>query len=359
MLLNQPAPVESPVMKEIVKLGIKAVPALLKHLDDKRPTQLKPVKGMMWTQFSSEYDYNRRNPKPENVNKETDGIKSESYQIVVGDLCFVALGQIVNRGFNAARYQPSGGIVINSCLLTPALVKVAREEFGALTPEKHRQLLQDDLANPDHEGRRIGAYHRLSLYYPDAFETLVLKQLTVPAYDIFKVEPFVRQGLYKEKDAAQRKSMVADFLTKNGPAAKDGLLRELFEDLDTQEADEQKRISPPLKEKYLAREVLIESFEFPATVKSTDRPAPTHWELCEKARFIEALVHDKSKLIDEMVAKVFCAIEDNDYLALACIRRLINHGYDDDIIKYCKRRIPQAGDHTDDLEAILKLVKKD
>jgi hypothetical protein len=33
--------------------------------------------------------------------------------VTVGDLCFVALGQIVNRSSAAVRHQPTGGLVIS------------------------------------------------------------------------------------------------------------------------------------------------------------------------------------------------------------------------------------------------------
>jgi hypothetical protein len=38
----------------------------------------------------------------------------DTYTIKVGDICLVAIGQIVGRGYQAVRYQPTANIVINS-----------------------------------------------------------------------------------------------------------------------------------------------------------------------------------------------------------------------------------------------------
>lgn len=48
--------------------------------------------------------------------------------------------------------------------------------------------------------------------------------------------------------------------------------------------------------------------------------------------------------------------KDDDYLALACMNRLIGRGYDQDIRRYCKRRIGKDEYYSEDLKGILARV---
>ncbi len=279
----------SPVLRNIVEKGVDAVPALVKHLGDARTIKMKPVRGMMWVEYKDEYDYNHRTglAAPEGVNSgEQRGDGNEAHAVTVGDLCFVALGQIVNRRFSATRYQPSGGLVVNSPTDSEALRQAVVRDWSRLTKQVHRDMLIADFVTPDHEDRRIGAYRRLAYYYPDAVEPLVLKQLAEPRYDVFAVEAFARQKLYRVADAKERKGLFDAFVAKHGEPARQGLLLQLFEDLDMQEADEQGRRSPPLKEKRDARNCLIELYGYHKTVGSGDRPKILPLEDAMQARFI-------------------------------------------------------------------------
>src|SRR5262249_12466056 len=153
-------------LRQIVRSGASAVPDLLKHMGDERPTKIPAVSGMMWMSFSDEYDFNRRTRKsvPAGVNRDDFGSNAQhptNHTITVGDLCFVALGQIVNRHFSATRYQPTGGLVVSSPTYSKALRKVILDDWRTLSAESHKQLLIDDFLKPDGEYRRTGAYLRL------------------------------------------------------------------------------------------------------------------------------------------------------------------------------------------------------
>ena len=64
----------------------------------------------------------------------------DDYAITVGDLCFVALGQIVNRRFNAERPFPSSGTLIVVRLPTrPPLRPTIVSEWGGLVTLERRQ----------------------------------------------------------------------------------------------------------------------------------------------------------------------------------------------------------------------------
>jgi hypothetical protein len=358
LLLGQSAPTRSDVLENIVKKGLAVVPVLLKHLDDKRTTRIKPIRGMMWMSFADEYDFNRRTRKvkPEGVNRNTFGdTQPEDHQFTVGDLCFVALGQIVNRNFNASRYQPSGGLVINSPTYSRRLCDVIRNDFKDLTREAHLALLQDDFLYPDHEYRRIGAYRRLAYYYPGEVEELVLKQLTVPTYDIYVVRAFVCETLYPEKTPAKRRELFAKFIDTHGKVARDGILMELFDELHWQEGDEAKQEDS----KYDARASLVELYDYKPTVKSSDKPYINTWESALQARFLKALVHDTSRPNDEAVYAIFKKIDDADYVALGCMNRLSDRGYEKQVQQYCERRIAKDSPWKDQLAKVLAKLKAD
>lgn len=306
--------------------------------------------------FADEYDYNRRLRKdiPAGVNKDTLGQDHpRRHTVTVGDLCFVALGQIVNRGFNATRYQPSGGLVVSSPTYSHRLRAVIRADFEGLTEAKHRELLVQDLVRPDSEERRNGACRRLAFYYPDALEPLALKQLAVPTYDVFKSDDFVRGELYRNRSRDKRRALFDEFLRLNGQAFSDGVLLQLLSDLELQEADEQHRLSPPLQEKHDARALLVQLYGFSEAVTSTNKPYLTYWGAYEEARFIKVLAHYRSRKIDEAVRDILARTNDDDYLALACMDRLIGRGYDQELRRYCQRRIPESKHFATELQQMI------
>jgi hypothetical protein len=194
LLLGQQPGTSSDAMRELVKRGASAVPLLIAHLDDNRATKIslkhEGIFGGIF--FNDEYDYNfrtvQRPPDGVNRNEHKPNNHPNNHTVTVGDLCFVTLGQIVNRGFSAVRYQPTACIMINSPTYSESLRKAIKAEWGDLTPERHKESLIKDFTKPDNEYRRMGACLRLGYYYPEALEPLVIKQLSEPVYDCFKVE---------------------------------------------------------------------------------------------------------------------------------------------------------------------------
>ncbi len=361
-LLGSAPPQPSEAMLLLVKGGAESIPLLVKHLDDKRPTKIKPMSGMMWMGWNDEYDYNRRtkHEAPKGVNRDTFGEENhpDQHQITVGDLCFVALGQIVNRQFSAVRYQPTGGLVINSPSYSKALLAAARGDYEGMDAAKHRQQLIDDFTKPDSEDCRNGAAMRLAYYYPETLDDLVLQQLKTPTFDVFKVNDFVRDVLYPKKDAAQRRKLMEAFVAKHGAAARDGVLMELFEDLDQQIADEEGRLSPPLKGRYDARNVLMQLYDYPKDVAEKDKPYIDTWEEMQRARFIESLRTTTSDRLLKEVKRMFdeAGKANDDDLALACIKVLRGRGADAEFIAYCKRRIGKDEHTTFELKEMLQAL---
>jgi hypothetical protein len=132
----------------------------------------------------------------------------------------------------------------------------------------------------------------------------------------------------------------------------------LFEHLDNVEATEQGRMSPPITEyANQPRELLAQLFGYDDTITSDQKPfvdGASRWEL---SALLEVLIHDDSPKIDQAVAGLLQAAGDDDYLALRCIGRLIDRGYDDAIHVHCTRRRREGSDYDQAYRDILDMLK--
>jgi hypothetical protein len=109
-------------MRELVKFGVTAVPQLLEHLTDARRTKV-----VITNQFGGIFSVSE-DPKPEDDkqkpnDEEVFGNWPLGHTIRVGDLCYVALGQILNRQYSAVSYIPSGNILVRSTVRAPSIAK--------------------------------------------------------------------------------------------------------------------------------------------------------------------------------------------------------------------------------------------
>lgn len=191
-------------LKKLVALGPKALPLLLHHLTDDMPTKLTvqlpfPGMGGMW--FGHEIRPNPVNeheaailkhvPDPRPLPWFTDEreIPEGKYTLTVGDICFVAIGQITNRVYSASRYQMTGCIVVNSPVRDPELASEVRAIWR--TQDHHRALfdsLMIDFYTRGSSGNdfQVGAALRLLYYFPHESTPLIvnrLRELDVVAED--------------------------------------------------------------------------------------------------------------------------------------------------------------------------------
>jgi hypothetical protein len=195
-VLGVAPPKVPPQMSELVRRGPAALPELIRHLEDKRPTKVevgnKPsgsqvgVDVFMFMYFSDEYDPRvprwfdeaelKRGPRP--MEKGFSG----RYTVKVADACYVLIGQIVSRRLLSVRYQPSGGLVVNSPIEAPVLAEKVKSDWGDADAETVRQSLLEDIHSPNHPKRISKAEYtdrfvnpalkRLRLYFPDMYAAL-------------------------------------------------------------------------------------------------------------------------------------------------------------------------------------------
>ncbi|WP_442511865.1 hypothetical protein SH528x_003611 [Novipirellula sp. SH528] len=318
----------SPAMQRIVESGFDAVPELLKHLSDARKVKLPPIEsgGFMWIAFNNEYDFNRAttNIAPKGVNLDTFGESKkhpDRHEVTVGDLCFVALGQIFNRNWSSSRYQPTGGRIINSPTWSKEQRQAVLDEWGTLDRDGHRNKLIEDFRNPDSEYRATGAYLRLSLYYPQEVEPLVLEWLNRPIPDGQKTYELFEQ-LAGIDDAGIRKRNLEAILIQQGQHYRDALQTAFFRRIISADVREENGIELDSDE-LLARRILHETFDWPKPVKFMDwirKPIST-FDNYELARFVKSLTHDDSVAVGQRVQAMMESerFRDDDYMVEACL----------------------------------------
>ena len=346
-ILGSRKPSVHPAMREVVRRGVKALPDLFAHLSDKRKTNLSiSAHGLSAdaTWHSDEYHSRFRDEKrlPKGVNTGKQEVLKNSYALRVGDLCYVAIGQIVNRRLNAVRYQPSGCYVINSPVATPKLAEVVKREWAGLTATKHRKSLTADALDTTPYAD-WDAWQRIRFYYPKMAEEVALKLLARPLYDNGKLWVFLEGQLVKEQDESEWKSLIDGYVERNGAAVAEVLPLWLywiyFRTASAKTPDF--LAGRATAEKILAKLYPDYTRFEPAFLNAAQ--ADDH------ATAVKALASYPSEKIDKAVFQVFQAatefqFEERDrfyskQLVAVCLNRLSDTVYGDACRSYCGRRL--------------------
>lgn len=328
-LLGGFKPVRSETLRKIVEQGVDAVPALIKHIGDDRKIKMTSVQGISVTEFTDQYDFNRRTRKeiPREVNRDWfDDNKDhpDRHSLTVGDLCFVALGQIVNRRYAAVRYVPSGIVAVSSPTYSRRLRENLIQDWKGLTRKQHIQLLVQDFEKPDDGRRMYDAYLRLSYYYPEVVSPLVIKDLEQPTYDGEKVSTFVEEKLYKVQDKNQRQKLFTDFIRTNGKPYEIGIMSYLYSDVaDLEEIYADHNSTRTEAKSY---ELLVQLFGRKPPVKFADRPRMPAMSVGERASFISSLTFDKNQQVNDAIRRIFLADPKEKTIAPACLLALAKRG---------------------------------
>jgi hypothetical protein len=339
-IIGSRKPVTSPVMRELVRRGVDALPGLLEHLSDKRMTKVRiGTKFIISMWHSDEYSPRQRDPQkqPRGVNSGKESAEGFFDRLRVGDLCYVAIGQIVNRNLSAIRYQPSSCLVINSPVQTPALAAAVRKDWAGLTADQHRRSLSEDASTGNSR-----ALLRLWFYYPDRGEPSALKVLARPLVKRpGRLWDFIDDRLMKEENPSRWEPLIDGFRREEGQAAADLIPSYLAMNSWRERTPEQKETS--------RRALAILARVYP----QYDRYSPpfinaTTVEDLEK--LISGIAPLRSPKVDRAVAEAFrLALRTDpfnyserirlDDLALACLPRLVGKGYDGLFKPYLAGRI--------------------
>jgi hypothetical protein len=216
MLLTDHGVKSARALRSLVETGPEALPFLLDALSDKTRTKLK-VESLLMMGFGTELAGNPLNPLERRVlpkatadeDDEDDDRHRHPYTVKVGDVCFVAIGQIVGRPYNAVRYQPTAIVVINSPLVKTQLRERVRAIWSSNDPaQKLLDSLLLDYATEgifsgksldgwsQGSGLQVQAAMRLLYYFPRETFPLIaarLRSLDVQEVDWMKRE--VKNGV--------------------------------------------------------------------------------------------------------------------------------------------------------------------
>jgi hypothetical protein len=182
----------SAAFRELVEMGPAALPALLDTLGDRTPTRLRIKSfggGLMF--FDSDVPRNPFNAAEKRALSvkpidDDEDERHDPYTVTVGDVCFVAIGQIVGRPYHAVRYIPTAIISINSTTASRTLRERVRVSWVGENPAKTLldSLLTDYATEEVSEGvsseasdYQIGAVVRLLYYFPDETAPLIATRL--------------------------------------------------------------------------------------------------------------------------------------------------------------------------------------
>jgi len=241
-------------LRSLVSRGTAALPALLAHLDDKRLSRVQFTTQCDWAKRDSiEADggtwcaaglalgsnYDPRRPKPDRrVHNMQSEINIESHTVTVGDLCYVAVGQIVNRNLNVVGYTGSNTGVINSPTSRRELVESARDDWGGLSAGEHIESLAADAISGCRDRYPIDAIKRLCFYDRQAAEQVFHRLLSRPIYEEFDAIDLVFEQLLTTSDKDTWSKMFDAFKSKHGHAASLGALVVLSDHRDQLLEDE-------------------------------------------------------------------------------------------------------------------------
>jgi hypothetical protein len=188
-VLGSLRPVADPAMREFVRRGAAALPTLISNLNNATPTELTirdssmaPADGdppsipVIFTagEFIDYYDPKIPLPPGQDLPTHRIPVTRRLYTVKVGDVCFVLIGQIVNRNLNALRYRPSGIVLIDSPIVQPALIDLVKADWQDADAATLRDSLIDDARTPasPNNPRSNDALVRLRFYFPTDYQKL-------------------------------------------------------------------------------------------------------------------------------------------------------------------------------------------
>ncbi len=364
----QPVP---DALKALIARGVDSLPELMDHLVDHRLTQLH-TGGY----FSDRYDPRYSDParQPQGLNQvDMNSHRSPNehpYTVTVGDLCYVAIGQIVNRGLESiphAHIGPLGGAILPPAINSPTqnhkLAEAVRKDWGGLTKDEHFHSLMDDLTTGD-IGRHPMAAERLLYYYPErstGFLVHLLQRKLYPyAYEMRLSETVER--ILQMVNESDRKAAIMKFQHDDRMLAS-CLPAEFARRIESAETDEIFRAGTHQKEltaedrngimqSNRAKEVFADAYP------NIDfrHPPPGEGVIPEvQSYLVSALATVANDRIRDVVLKRLLELDPEkgdvdfrlgkDQFACSAARMLAGFGHDDECLKYFDARIKFQEEH--------------
>jgi hypothetical protein len=339
-------------VRELIRRGVVALPEILTHIDDRRPTRMmirqnSPIGSFSLSNWMDPRFRRNETQFPAGIPAIEAETTSHSYgfpvyTVTVGDVCYFVVGQIVNRDLQILHRRMTHAILITSPTASPVLADAVRSDWSGVTATEHRQSLVDDAR----QWRRPGdAIQRLALYYPDEVEEVALELLERPLYYTSPSDGLV-VDLLKTDERGDWNLLFDNFREKHGNSMEldiqSGLHAIASERLRTRESD--------WDNKHRRRAIQILS-HFYAGFDSRSAATPTHSTYAIQTSVVSGLcMSPASERVNVAVYRVFeeanaAAFRNEfvrqpfDLLAIACIRRLAGTSYDTALLNFIDERI--------------------
>ncbi|MCH8980145.1 MAG: hypothetical protein IH945_13030 [Armatimonadetes bacterium] len=369
-LSDSERPTVYPALRKLIQLGAHALPHLISHLSDDRATKFTFVAGAFSGQLYTESYYDPRSLSPARVPK---GIKTPrhwggagfggdggggftEYTVKVGDICYIAVGQIVNRNLGVLVTISNGPTTLNSPIESPALARAVKRDWAGLTPKEHmRQLETDSYSQMLSTYRQLLsksplALRRVMYYYPDEGEKVAVRLLGREIYDHRRLWKFVEDDFMKTDDpqewASDYSTAIGRFGEEQCKAFPHWIRWINWETSTTHTPEDQARASRLLE----------------AVFPEYDRHTPKFVSVVEaraQGELVESLQGFESEAIDRAVQDVFRRARKlsstdyqvrgfRDWLTMACFERMAGTGFDDEYETYFSERLKELEAETDD-----------
>lgn len=223
----------SDALRQLVAVGPMALPQLLERLTDETPTKLVMEHGggfgAQWyareipMNLASEAERQARHRLDESTPDGAVDDHVNGHPVTIGDVCYVIIGQIVNRGYQSVRYQPTACRVINSPTHDPLIADIVR---GIWTSDTPAQRLMDslliDLYTKDETDLQCGAAMRLLYYFPDKSAELIARRIT--GFDLRQPTADNEWRTIYEKNGVRAADFIKAVRASSHPAVIDALL---------------------------------------------------------------------------------------------------------------------------------------
>ncbi len=317
-------------LKKLVNLGPQSIPQLIEHLDDDRLT------GIHLDYRPITFDEEQLDSDENTIRKINYDTEVGRYTFMVGDLCYLVVGQIVNRQYRSVDCRPFQYYLIQSIPRSKKLRDEVRKSWYNLDKEKHKKSLLADFANTDPFDNEIfGALLKLAYFYPEGLDSILVKELNRPVYDNFEIGSFFRNFLFPAPTPMERKKIVETFIRKKGEGFRDGIRWKLFDILDFK--DEIVASDPQFYQemKKQAKDCLVQLFNYPPSVTGKDRPLnyPRVEEIF--VSIIANCVFVESTKLEQALLR-FLGQTKSHKAARECLEVLTGRGYDAEIESFQK-----------------------